>query len=264
MYLNSIRHNHYHIDYLQIENKEIKGEVKFDLYRSYPKRDNVVPVFKKIQIDKSIQFVSGYIFNEVFIQCPITIFNVTIENFELINGYLISSLSVYTDYGRNEGIKIKNFKVKTNNSYSRLSRMVNSLNIYIDKGKAIDNIDTIIFESDILDLHYDYKKLIEEINNLKFEFYEVYVCRVGKDDDQWIEVNISNFPKSYYLSELLKNILGKYKDLRIFFDIGRCISFGCETYEDRGHEEIIKDHLKYNIKEYFNPEFELLDRMSLH
>lgn len=260
MYLNSIKQS----DYLLIENKEIKGKVKFDLYRPYPKRDNVVPVFKKNQIDNSIQFVCGYIFNEVFIQCPISIFNVTIVNFELINGYLISSLSVFTDYGEGEGIKIKNFKVKTNKSTSSLSSMVNSLNIYIDKGKAIDNIDTIIFESDILDLHYDYNKLISAINNLKFEFYEVYVCRVGKDDDDWIEVNISNFPKSYYLTEVLKIILEKYNGISIFYDIGRCISFGCETYEDRGHEEIIKDYLKYYIKEHFNPEFELIDRMSKH
>jgi len=136
------------------------------------------------------------------------------------------------------------------------------MNFYIKSGKDLDMIDTSIFQSDILFKSYNYLELIQLINNLKFEFYDIYVMRVGKDDHESTEIYISNLPESNYLSELFKTILYKL-DSGFKFNNERLILFESQPYENEKEKEIIKDYLKYNIKEYFNPDLELLDRMSI-
>ncbi len=252
------KENYIFIDDINDPNKmrfNLRGDSKY-LYR-----DIAAPAFKKIQNGSDFIFESGYLINDNFTNCPLKIQNVTISSFEIISHKLNSKLTAYVNNKNNEQ-KTKNIEIITNSKLSSLPRMIECLNFYIKSGKDLYMIDTSIFQSDILFKSYYYLELIQLINNLKFEFYDIYVMRVGKDDHESTEIYISNLPESNYLSELFKTILYKL-DSGFKFNNERLILFESQLYENEKEKEIIKDYLKYNIKEYFNPDLELLDRMLI-
>lgn len=255
-----------YVDYIFIDNINGPIKMKFNISRDktyhYRYRDMAAPVFKKIKNGSDYLFESGYLINDEFVSCPLKIQNVNINCFEIISYKLHSNLIVTADNETNDHKKI-NIEIITNQEVDSLPRIINCLNLFVNTGKDLEMLDISIFQSDISLKHYNETDLIQLINNLKFDYYDIYMFSVGKDDREWTEVYISNLPESNYLSELFKTIL-KQLNLKITFDTERISIFECQPYENEKDKEIIKDHLKYNLKEYFKPELELLDRMSLH
>ena len=254
-----------YVDYIFIDNinNPIKMEfnISFDKTYHYRYRDMAAPVFRKVQNGSDYLFESGYLINDNFVICPLKIQNVSINCFEIISHKLNSKLTAYVNNENNKQ-KIINLEVILIPETSSLPRIIDCLNLYINSGKDLEMLDISIFQSDILLKHYHETNLLQLINNLNFDFYDIYMFSVGKDDREWTEVYISNLPESNYLSELFKTILTNL-NFKITFDAERISIYECQPYENEKDKEIIKDHLKYNLKEYFKPELELLDRMSL-
>lgn len=219
----------------------------------------------------------GYMINQVFVTSHIICENVIINQIEIIEKKLITAeLSICIENGFNrkykEGIKLK-FNIDFHDnwySFWKISRIINCLNIYIKNGCDIDTLDSILFESPIL---LDSINLISLINNLQFKFDAHTICNVGKDDQYWEEITISNLPMNNYISKLFVSILHKYgslnaslnstNDIKIEYneESGYC-SYGCgELPFDEKMANKIKDLLKLNIKEYFDEHKEIVDRM---
>ncbi len=251
-------------NYIFIDDIEDSNKMKFNLrgHRTFLYRDTAAPAFKKIPNGSNFLFESGYLINDTFVNCPLKIQNVTINYFEIISHRLYSKLNAYVD-NENNNRKNINIEIITSSEFNSLPCMIDCLNLYINSGKNLELLDTSVFQSELLFKHYSDSDIIQLINNLKFEFYDIHMFSVGKDDREWTEIYISNLPLSHYLSDLFKIILIKLNS-NIEFDAERISIFECQTYDNENEEEIIKDYLKYNIKGSFNPELELLDRMSIH
>ncbi len=219
----------------------------------------------------------GYMINQVFVNSSIICKNIILNQVEIIdNEFITADLSIFIENGYNrkykEGIKLK-FEIDYYSKWSglwKIARIIDCLNIYIKEGFDIDTLDSILFESPIL---LDSINFISLINNLQFKFDAHTICNVGKDDQYWEEITISNLPMNNYISKLFVSILHKYgsldaslnstNDIRIKYnrDSGYC-SFGCgELPFDEKMANNIKDLLKLNIKEYFDEHKEIVDRM---
>lgn len=252
-------------NYIFIKDIELIGEMYFNLsqHLSYLYKDKPAPVLKKTINGSNFLFECGYLINENFISCPITIHNVIINSFEIIS-YTIYTKILAFDFDENKNKKEIEIEIRTNSSFSSLPKMINNINKYIQNGKDLDKLNTSIFQTSDLMHVFDCIELLKLINNLKFEFFDISVSRVGKDDSEWTEVGISNLPQSKYLTKLFKTILDKLH-FKITFNVEELkLVHYCQPHDNERDKEIIKDYLKFHIKEYFNPELELFERMSIY
>src|SRR5690554_3654798 len=102
------------------------------------------------------------------------------------------------------------------------------------------------------------KEILSEINKLNFSFFSNDRSRVGKDNDYWKEVEITNVPKDLNLVSAFAEILLKFKILDRYAIkeskiVGSYDSYDAYAsssgrnplpYDDKKAEEI-KDYLKF-------------------
>lgn len=273
-------------EYLLINNVDVLGEFQIHYGSIYdnPNKECLRAILKiNKRSNNHFYFNPGYkSYDDKYFQCPISAIYTQLNFIEIINDENTSKLKAELV------VFCKNFKktriLSINSTLSnlgngtvfnpmRLNGVINIINSYIYAG----------YEIDLLNIEYIEKKLevprlypsdlLSIINELKFEFFSNDRIRVGKDNHFWEEVEISNLP-SDYLSNLFVSILSNSNIL----DTCRLNDSGIiGTYHhhnawcgsdgripigfDKSKVEEIKDYLKMNILEVYDPTTDINERL---
>lgn len=273
-------------EYFNVNNLQDLG--KFNFWEQNKQQSCVHPVLKINKLDKlSFLFEPGYLTNNnEFYKCPLSIGFVQLDYLKwytkIHTNYLESSLILFSkDYQKKRIIDIAIQShyvglwsdVVTPNG---INTMINTINIYIDYGNDIDDLEITIFQQKekyfekISDL-----KILFEINKLKYTFFENDSTSVGKDSQYWNEIEISNLPSNVYISDVIIDVISRFVlldsikfenyKLLIIYNSG---SAYCRTYgrkqisNDVQKEKEISDVLKLNILSVFDRQKELNERIK--
>ena len=266
-------------DYFYIENIKEIGHVKIgnisfcqfdelEMYTNFKAREAIIPVFKIISGENTIFLQAGFIDHENnFFICPITIFHFSIDT---IN-YKESTDSFETIIKAfNKGsTKVILKKVCGQDgdtlygSFSNLVQVLNLINIYIDRGRDVNEV---LFENvKRKNLYYRSRNEIvaESVNNLYIQFFETGIYVPQKDNVFYKDIEISVLPNNSYLLEILEHYL-----LKTYTNVSRegqkllinlkserwsSPSFSRRVIENtQGWETILKDNLKMDLAECFD------------
>lgn len=260
-------------DIRQIGSVEI-GQVSFcrydelDAYPTVEITEAVTPVFKILSEGNTFHLQAGFIDSDNnFFRCPITIsyfsidiinYNESTDSFEtIIKAFNKSSKEFVLKkvYGR-DGDTLPH-------SFENLVKILNLVNIYIDRGR---NINEVFFENiKRKNLYYRNRNEVigELVNNLSIQFFETGIYVPQKDNEFYRDVEIGNLPNNGHLLKILENsLLEKYKNvsrqdqkLLIHLEAERQAlpSFPRRIIENtQGWEMHLKDNLKMDLAGCFD------------
>lgn len=276
-------------DYLLINNIQILDEFRIHYGSIYdnPNKECLRAVLKvNKKSNNHYYFSPGYkSYDDKYFQCPLSAIYTQLNSIEIINNENTSKFKAELV------VFCKNFKktriLEINSTLSNLGSrpilspmilndVINTINSYIDKGYDIDLLNIKYIEKN-LDLPRLYPSdLLNIINSLEFGFYSNDRIRVGKDNQYWEEVEISNIPSNYF-GKIFTNILSKSNLLdRARLDKQKIIcTFNHHTawYKSEGRKpqtlnknkiEEIKDYLKMDIMILYNSVTEINERLIQH
>lgn len=243
-----------------------------DLNNYNPKKlvnEILFPVFKVVNSENKLLLQAGYIDRETnFFLCPITIFYLSIYDINYNASSQIFETSVKVFDKNIVQYKIKKIYGKDGDSIQgslhNLIKILNLLNIYIEKER---NVDEIIFEKiRRRNLYYKSKSdiILEAVNGLSIQFFETGIYVPQKDNSFFIDAEIANLPNNQYLKQLLHNYLLSANTTSIIeIDDSFIIVYQAERYalpgfsrryaeENESLVSNLKDKFKIDLAQNFN------------
>ena len=273
-------------DYLLINNIQILGEFRIHYGSIYdnPNKECLRAVLKvNKKSNNHFYFAPGYkSYDDKYFQCPLSVIYTQLNFIEIINTENTSTFQaeviVFSKNFKQKRILNLNFTLSNRGSRPVLNPMllngaINLINGYVDAGYEIDLLNVEYIERNLNVPRLYPSDLSSIINALKFEFFSNDQIRVGKDNWFWEEVEISNLPSDYLrklfvsilsMSNILdtcrlkdSTIIGTYKHQNAW-----CGSDGRRPIGlDESKIEEIKDYLKMNILEVYDPVTDINERL---
>ncbi|UXD70016.1 hypothetical protein MUK51_01745 [Sphingobacterium faecium] len=273
-------------DYLLINNIQILDEFRIHYGSIYdnPNKECLRAVLKvNKRSNNHFYFTPGYkSYDDKYFECPLSVIYTQLNFIEIINTENTSTFKAEVVVFSKNFRQTRNLNINStlSNRGSRpvlnpmlLNGVINLINSYVDAGYDIDLLNVEYIEKNLDIPRLCPSDLLSIINALKFEFFSNDQIRVGKDNWFWEEVVISNLT-SDYLRKLFVSILSKSNIL----DTCRLNDSGIiGTYHhhnawcgsdgrrpiglNENKVEEIKDYLKMNILEVYNPATDINERL---
>jgi len=229
-------------NYIFIDNIQIIGE----FYAHYAPRKNsaiMQPVFKIATLEKlkGYELQAGYLDNkENFFICPLNIHFLKIKKYEIIREWvkekfankisIILYLDIFElDYMNSIEHEIIIWEYEYHHiDFMRFNSIINYLNLYIQSGRKISELDINILDKFHPQLN-SMDEIIYAVNKLEMRVFEDSQNRTGKDNRFWTDLEIRNLPKNNYLTQLIIESLKKLNLSCYIRDFGLSIEL-CSDY----------------------------------
>ena len=156
--------------------------------------------------------------------------------------------------------------------FMKVNEIVNIICKYVSSGRNIHQLDTDKLSKQRYAMNDKYI-IIETVENLKIQFYENSISRVGKDNLFLTEAQIWNLPSDKYLSKLIENSLSKiYTKAQRVEDKLKFTLRSYHAYEaaheislledSQSEEREVKEKLKMEMAINYNSEDQLMTSLE--
>jgi hypothetical protein len=192
-------------DYLSLIDYRVLGGLGMNNGR-LRELDPLSPVFKIAKVNEiSYSLTSGYLtYENQFFPSPLRIYHCLLQN---INCSLKKDIQTIREIQYEEySTEIVLFNKNESDSariplifkhFYTLASYINILNRAIEFGMRIKNLD--IDKVDELPNLFEVSIIPKIVERLAFSFYENHAHRPGKDDWDWLEIEVRNLPSNSYL-----------------------------------------------------------------
>lgn len=269
---------------IQIDNYDKLGSFYANYGEVKPIQGILKPCFQISSEKKMEHLKPGYLTSNGFIECPLAIFYIELFSVKVIRiDYPIGMVKVeleFSIYNKSykNFIRVKITDESHGNNFMIMNTAINTLNRFVDSN---NDIGTLNLNSREIFHPHNIKKdhLINLVNELKMEFYENSLNRIGRDDSFWDECEIRNLPKQRYLKTIFINCLKKLcKRIEITdyglkmvslnsvsnigIDLNYNSSFGRRKLHSELYIELYQKALLMDLAIIYNNEEYLFDRLK--